>query len=92
MGAAILRRTGRAAFCIYLVTNMAVCVVVFLPWAQPRETVSGLLGRWRDTETGWKRRFAIPACWIVDRIYFWEPDHCRYVYQLEQEARGVLYP
>lgn len=80
------------AFVVYVNCNMLVCSIVFVAWALPRETVSGLLGRWALTEQGWKRHFAIPGAWLVDRIYFWEPGHCRAVYRLEQEARGVLYP
>jgi hypothetical protein len=29
---------------------------------------------------------------VVDRIYFWEPNHCVEVYKCEAEARRVLYP
>jgi hypothetical protein len=29
---------------------------------------------------------------VVDRIYFWEPDHCVEVYKCERDARLVLYP
>lgn len=77
---------------VYVAANMVVCAVVFLPWALPRETVSGLLGRWKTSERGLKRRFAVPAAWVVDRIYFWEPDHCAEVYRMEAEAREALYP
>ncbi len=41
---------------------------------------------------GWKHRFAIRACFIVNAIYFWEPGHCDVVYDVEKEARRVLYP
>jgi len=81
-----------SAFTLYLATNMSVCAIVFLPWAQPRETVSGLLGRWRETETGWKHRIASVLCPLVDRIYWWDANHCAEVYRLEMEARKVLYP
>lgn len=80
------------AFMVYVAANMAVCAVVFAPWALPRETVSGLLGRWKLRGGRWKRGFAKPASWVVDRIYFWEPDHCVAVYKCEAEARTVLYP
>ena len=71
---------------------MSVCAIVFMPWARPRETISGLLGRWRHTERGWKRKFARRACPVVDRLYWWDKNHCEEVYRLEQGARKVLYP
>lgn len=79
-------------FVFYVNCNMLFCSVVFLAWALPRETVSGLLGRWLTTEAGWKGKFAIPAVWLVDRLYWWEPDHCRSVYRMEEAARAALYP
>lgn len=82
----------RQAFVLYVATNMAVCAVLFLPWAQPRETVSGLLGRWCLTEVGWKQRFGCRGARLVDRIYWWEADHCRQVFLVEHQARMVLYP
>jgi len=77
---------------IYVATNMAVCAIVFAPWALPRETVSGLLGRWKSRDSGKRKTFAVGASYIVDRIYFWEPNHCVEVYLCEHEARKVLYP
>jgi hypothetical protein len=71
---------------------MTVCSVVFAPWAQPRETISGLLGRWCETEGGWKRSFGCRAAAVVDRIYFWERNHCREVFHVERDAREILYP
>jgi hypothetical protein len=92
----LLRRVARQALCqlfvLYVAANMALCAIVFAPWALPRETVSGLLGRWKVRKTGWRRRFAVAASWVVDRIYFWEPNHCVAVYLCEHDARAVLYP
>lgn len=92
----MVKRTLKAvrcqAFVVYVATNMAVCAFVFAPWALPRETVSGLLGRWKIHGTGWKRAFAKCAAVFVDRIYFWEPNHCVEVYLCERDARLVLYP
>jgi hypothetical protein len=82
----------RQAFVIYVALNMAACALVFAPWAYPRETISGLLGRWLVTEIGWKRAFASVASRIVDAVYFWEVDHCRGVFQVERDAREILYP
>ena len=80
------------AFSVYVAGNMAVCAIAFMPWALPRETVSGLLGRWKCGHRGPKKRFAEAASLVVDRIYCWEPNHCVEVYQCEAEARKVLYP
>jgi len=72
--------------------NMLVCSVVFIAWALPRETISALLGRWAMTESDWRRTFGTVGAWIVDRLYFWEPDHCRLNARQEAEARKALYP
>lgn len=87
----LIRAIGRQLFAIYLATNMALCAVLFAPWVLPRETISGLLGRWQS-ESGWKRKVASIGSLIADAIYFWEPDHCRETYLIEQRARDVLYP
>lgn len=82
----------RVAFNIYVACNMLVCSILFAPWALPRETVSGLLGRWISTERGVKRWTGLVLGCVVDRLYFWEPDHCVSTYRLECKAREVLYP
>jgi hypothetical protein len=82
----------RVAFNIYVACNMLVCSIVFAPWALPRETVSGLLGRWASTERGLKRRFGMCAGSVVDVIYFWEPNHCYETFKIERKAREILYP
>ena len=80
------------AFAVYVASNMMVCAIAFAPWALPRETVSGLLGRWKCGHKRACRRFALLAAPVVDTIYFWEPNHCVEVYRCEAEARKVLYP
>lgn len=87
----LMRAIGRQLFVVYIAANMALCAVFFAPWALPRETISGLLGRWQG-EKGWKRSFAVVGSAIADAIYFWEPNHCRETYLIEQRARDVLYP
>lgn len=87
----MVRFIAGRGFVLYVNLNILTCSVVFFAWAEPRETISALLGRWATTETGWKRSFAIPAAWIVDRIYFWEPNHCRLNAEQEREARKALY-
>lgn len=86
------RRFLSRVFVVYIAANMALCAVLFAPWALPRETVSGLLGRWISTEAGVKRFTGLLLGAFVDRIYFWEPDHCVEVYLCEHRARQVLYP
>ena len=91
-----MKGIGRQLICqlfvVYVATNMMVCALVFAPWALPRETVSGLLGRWKCGKGKIKRPFAVVAGWVVDRIYFWEPNHCIAVFLCEEQARAVLYP
>jgi len=91
-----LKSLPRHALCVlfvlYVATNMMVCALVFAPWALPRETVSGLLGRWKCGHRGFKHSFGKAAAVVVDLIYFWEPNHCVEVYRCEAEARKVLYP
>lgn len=79
-------------FVLYVNCNMLVCSLLFLPWALPRETVSGLLGRWKSEESGMKYGFADYAAVVVDALYFWEPNHCVEVYLQERDARKALYP
>lgn len=86
------RRFLARVFVVYVALNMALCAVAFSPWALPRETVSGFLGRWISTERGVKRWAALLLGALVDYIYFWEPDHCVEVYKCEAKAREVLYP
>ena len=86
------RVVKRVFFNVYVATNMLICSVLFAPWALPRETVSGLLGRWISTERGVKRWTGLVLGYVVDRLYFWEPDHCVSTYRLECKAREILYP
>lgn len=71
---------------------MLVCAVIFAPWALSRETISGLLGRWRSTEKGWKGRVGTVGSLFVNVLHFWEADHCGDAYRTERRAREVLYP
>ena len=88
----LIRAIGRQAFVVYVAMNMALCAVLFVPWALPRETISGLIGRWAQG-SGKKAKFAQYAAKVIDRIYFWEPGHCRVTAEQEAEARKALrYP
>lgn len=87
-----MKRALRQLFVLYVAANMLVCALVFFPWARPRETVSGLIGRWLRTEKGWRRRFATRACIVVNRVYSWEPEHCAVTHEVEHRACAILYP
>lgn len=67
--------------------NTLICAVVFAPWVMPRETISGILGRWSATEAGLKKAFAVRGAAVVDALVFWEPDHCAHAYRVERRAR-----
>lgn len=86
------RRLLCQSFMMYVAVNMMLCALIFAPWALPRETISGLLGRWKSRTHGKRRGFALVAAAVVDAIYFWEPNHCVEVFRCEHQARMVLYP
>lgn len=77
----------RIAFNVYVALNMALCSILLAPLALPRETISGLLGRYKRTS-----RAAAFFASGVDALYFWEKDHCAEVAKLEARAREILYP
>lgn len=85
----LIRAIGRQLFTVYVAANMALCAVLFVAWALPRETISGLVGRWAQ-EAGKKAQFAQCAAKLIDRIYFWEPNHCKVTAEQEAEARKAL--
>lgn len=49
----------------------------------PDETLSSRAWRWeKDGVRSWPRR-------VFDRLFFWEPNHCRESYQSEREGRQL---
>lgn len=86
----LIRAIGRQLFVVYVAANMALCAVIFVAWALPRETISGLIGRWSDGE-GKRATFARYAAKVIDAIYFWEPNHCKVTAEQEAEARKALH-
>ena len=49
----------------------------------PDETLSSRAWRWEhDGVRVWPRR-------VIDRLFFWEPNHCRESYQSEHEGRQL---
>lgn len=91
-GRRLLKVLGAQLFVVYVAANMMLCAVVFAAWALPRETISGLLGRWTETGTPIQRILGLGLGALVNRLYFWEPNHCVEVFRCEQRAREVLYP
>lgn len=87
----VLSRILDRLFVLYIALNMALCVVLFFPWALPRETISGLCGRWAATGSHWQTKVAALLGGIAEVVYFWEADHCADVYRCEEAARQVLY-
>jgi len=88
----IIAVTKRQLFVPYVALGIIACSILFLPWAMPRETLSGLMGRWSLFEGGWKRRFGGAASAMIDWMYSWEPDHCLEVATVEAKSRELLYP
>lgn len=86
-------RVLRGLFVIYVATNMLTCSVIFALWALPRETISGFIGRQvcLSKPGTWQRALARGGEWLVNRLYFWEPNHCVEVYRQELQARHALY-
>jgi len=66
---------------------MTVCAVVLFPWVEPRETVSGFMGRHRHVNLICR---ALAA--FIDMMHWWEPDHCDVTWRLEDAMRRTLYP
>jgi hypothetical protein len=79
-------------FNVYVAANMLLCAVFGFGRSLPRETISGWLGRaFLDAALiGKYRPFVAFFHRLVDRIYFWEPDHCQVTADQESEARKAL--
>lgn len=70
-------------YTVSLAINALITSIIFFPWALPRETFSGFIGR--QTEAGSKLAgYAAP---IIDRFCFWEEEHCWITAWQEKEAR-----
>lgn len=89
----IINWLRRRFYYSWITFSMILCAAVFFPWFLPRESTSGLLGRWLAKETGWKQSFAIFMSPIIDRI-FHKPfgmESCIETHFLEEAAREALY-
>jgi hypothetical protein len=82
---------GFAGWCfrVYIALNILICSLI--PGSRPRETISGLMGRWLVTEQGIKLVIAKALAPWIDRLYFLHDDHCRDIYRQEQAAFQSLY-
>ena len=85
-----LRRRG---YYLWITFSMVLCSIIFFHWFVPRETISGLLGRWQMTETGKRHVFANRIAPVIDRIFHkpFDLESCVDTYALEQAAREALY-
>lgn len=90
----LMRYLRGRVFCLYICINMGLCAIVFLPWVKPRETISGLVGRWYIMSDSGSFSEGCAYCLkvLIDAIYFWEFEHCVEVYKSEHLARKALYP
>lgn len=84
-----VQRAYKIIYVVYLPINMLFCALVFAPWIQPRETVSGLLGRWLVDGCRWQVRFARIVAPTIDGWH--EPGHCVETFRLEKAMRVALY-
>lgn len=83
MGKLILERL----FVVYVACNMLVCAVLLLPWALPRETLSGFVGRHAFHGCRW----AVALSRGIDSIFAHDECHCQNVFLDETAARRELY-
>ena len=81
-----LGTAGRRIFSLYLAGNMTLCALLFFPWVEPRETLSGFFGR----QAGKSRLARAIAC-AIDLLHWWEPEHCYVTFRLESELRARFY-
>ena len=85
----IVQRLKKIIYVIYLPVNMLFCALLFALWAQPRETVSGLMGRWLVDGSRWQLKCAVVIAPIIDGWH--EPGHCAQTFILEKAMRVALY-
>lgn len=67
------------------------CALLFAPWVYPRETLSGLMGRWAATERGVRGAVGRTGARLIDWLHWWEPHHCHVTFLLENEYRRAAY-
>lgn len=77
-------------FNVYVALNMLLCSILFFPWALPRETICGLMGRWLN-ETGRKRDLAKALVPFLDRYFHSSDEPCSRIAEQEARIREILY-
>ena len=86
---AILQRAKTTIYVIYLSLNTLLCALMFFPWAQPRETISGITGRWLTDGKKWQ--IACASFFVKPIDWAHETGHCVDTYLREQAMRAALY-
>jgi hypothetical protein len=77
----------------WITFSVLVCATCFFPWFLPRESTSGLLGRWLTQETDWRHAFARKAAPVIDMLFHtpFGLESCEDTSRLEQASREALY-
>lgn len=89
MTTTIVRRLKKTVYVIYLPLNILLCSLLLFPWAQPRETISGITGRWLMDGNRWQIGAARIVAPVIDGWH--EPGHCVETFRLEKAMRVALY-
>ena len=89
MPTTIVRCAKATVYVIYLSLNMLLCSLLFFPWAQPRETISGLTGRWLTEGKSWQIACASFLVKPIDKAHY--SGHCVSTYIYEKAMRVGLY-
>jgi hypothetical protein len=66
--------------------NVLACTALFWWCCRPRETLSGLAGRYALSG----HRGAVVVAAVIDVLFWFDPNHCREVARLEAAAFEVL--
>ena len=82
------------AFFLWVTFSMTLCAVLFLPWFLPRETVSGLMGRWSLRIYGTRRQVGRAVSRFLDGVIHpvvGTTETCVQIHRMERAARKLLY-
>lgn len=71
------------AYAVSIGLNTLITSLIFAPWVLPRETFSGFIGRQADSGSKIAQRIEQ----IVNRLCFWEAEHCWLTAWQERRAR-----
>jgi hypothetical protein len=82
-------------FRIYIALNMLLASL--LPGARTRSSVSGYIGERAlryDRAAGTPPKSLRLANWLaiyIDKVHYWDPNHCRVTFEQERQCRAILY-